>query len=83
MGDNRLGSQDSRFFGPLDGRLIHGKIVFRIWSLDTPNDTVMFPSNFIEKVYAFFADWWIVDLIKHPIDFWTRVRWSRFFQVMK
>lgn len=24
--------------------------------------------------------WWIVDLIKHPIDFWHRVRWSRFFQ---
>jgi len=21
--------------------------------------------------------WWIWDLIKHPIDFWTRVRWGR------
>ncbi len=26
--------------------------------------------------------WWIVDLIKHPIDFWRRVRWSRFFQIL-
>jgi signal peptidase I len=26
--------------------------------------------------------WWIWDLIKHPIDFWHRVRWSRFFQTL-
>lgn len=24
--------------------------------------------------------WWIFDLIRHPIDFWSRMRWSRFFQ---
>lgn len=35
MGDNREGSYDSRFFGPIDKRLIHGKIVFRIWSNDS------------------------------------------------
>lgn len=36
MGDNRLGSDDARVWGhPLDGTLIHGKIVFRIWSMDT------------------------------------------------
>ncbi len=35
MGDNRLGSGDSREWGALDGTLIHGKIVFRIWSMDT------------------------------------------------
>ena len=62
MGDNRLNSGDSRMFGPVDGRLIHGRILFRIWSVD---------SN---------EDWWILDLIKHPIDFWTRVRWGRFLQ---
>lgn len=62
MGDNRLGSQDSRFFGPLEKRLIHGRILFRIWSLDS------------------YESWWIVDLIKHPIDFWKRMRWSRFFE---
>ncbi len=26
--------------------------------------------------------WWIVDLICHPIDFWKRMRWSKFFQVI-
>ena len=35
MGDNRLGSCDSRFWGPLDGRMIHGKILCRIWSVDS------------------------------------------------
>lgn len=62
MGDNRLGSKDSRFFGPLDQRLIHGKILWRIWSMDSDES------------------WWIVDLIKHPIDFWKKIRWGRFFQ---
>ena len=61
MGDNRLGSYDSRGWGPLDTNkvLIHGKIKFRIWSLDT---------NY---------GWPIFDLLKHPIDFWSRVRWRR------
>lgn len=65
MGDNRLGSLDSRFFGPIDGRLIHGKILFRIWSVDSDEN------------------WWILDLIKHPIDFIKRIRFNRFFQVVR
>lgn len=35
MGDNRLGSDDSREWGILDGKLIHGRIIFRIWSMDS------------------------------------------------
>jgi signal peptidase I len=62
MGDNRLNSGDSRKFGPVDGHLIHGRILFRIISIDSDED------------------WTILDLIKHPIDFWSRVRWGRFFQ---
>lgn len=65
MGDNRLGSGDSRSFGPVKGKHIHGKILLRIWSIDSDES------------------WWIVDLLKHPIDFWSRVRWSRFFQMVK
>jgi signal peptidase I len=65
MGDNRLGSHDCRFFGPIKEKHIHGRIIFRIWSIDSDES------------------WWIVDLIKHPIDFWKRIRWSRFFQVMR
>ena len=59
MGDNRLGSHDCRFFGPVKEKEIHGRIVFCIFSLDSDES------------------WWIIDLIKHPIDFWTRMRWSR------
>lgn len=62
MGDNRLGSGDSRSFGPVDVKYIHGKILWRIWSLDSDES------------------WWILDLLKHPIDFWSRMRWNRFFQ---
>lgn len=64
MGDNRLGSKDCRVIGPIKGEWILGRILLRIWSID---------SN---------ESWWIVDLIKHPIDFWKRVRWSRFFQMV-
>ena len=31
MGDNRLGSGDSRAFGVLNGNLIHGKIILRFF----------------------------------------------------
>jgi signal peptidase I len=65
LGDNRLASHDSRFWGPLDGGRIHGKILYRIWSVDS-------------------REWlWICDLMEHPIDFWARVRWNRFFQRVK
>ena len=65
MGDNRRGSGDSRSFGPVKRDSIHGRIVFRIWSIDS------------------YESWWILDLIKNPISFWRRVRWERFFQVLK
>lgn len=35
MGDNRLGSTDSRYYGPISGECIHGRIIFRIWSIDS------------------------------------------------
>lgn len=64
MGDNRLGSYDSRFWGPLDGSKINGFVVFRITSRDS-------------------RGWFFFDLIKHPIDFWKRVRWNRFFNIIQ
>lgn len=59
MGDNRRGSLDSRSWGPLKGQLIHGKIIFRLLSIDERDS------------------WLVLDILKHPIDFWRRVRWSR------
>jgi len=67
MGDNRLGSKDCRYFGPVNAKknFIHGRILFRIWSHDSDES------------------WWIVDMLRHPIDFWKRMRWSRFFQIIR
>jgi signal peptidase I len=33
MGDNRPDSEDSRFFGPIAGSLVVGRVVVRIWPL--------------------------------------------------
>lgn len=65
MGDNRLGSSDSRVFGPFKRRLIHGKVRFCIWS------------------HAGDASWFIIDLIKNPIEFFKNVRWGRCLKVVK
>lgn len=54
MGDNRLGSLDSRYWGPLDGTLIHGKIVLMLFSIDSEQqwmilDLVLHPIDFFFK----------------------------------
>ncbi len=66
MGDNRQGSSDSRDWGPLD------------------TTKVIFHGRIIFRIWSMDSDesWWILDLMKHPIDFWKRVRWSRFFQIL-
>ena len=64
MGDNRLGSGDSRSFGSLNGDFIHGRIIFRLFSVDSDES------------------WMIKDLLLHPFDFFTRIRWARWFQVV-
>ncbi len=55
MGDNRQASQDSRFLGPIKRDLIHGKIIFRIWSNDSNEawwifDLIKHPINFWKQM---------------------------------
>lgn len=55
MGDNRLDSSDSRSWKILDGKLIHGRIIFRIWSMDSEYkwlvaDLLFNPISFWKKV---------------------------------
>lgn len=67
MGDNRQGSWDSRDWGPLNTK------------------KTLFHGRILFRIWSVDSDesWWIVDLIKHPINFWKRVRWSRFFQILR
>ncbi|QQR48688.1 signal peptidase I [bacterium] len=59
MGDNRKNSRDSRYWGLLDQRLIHGRASFVMYSIDSEEPL------------------WLLDLVKHPVTFWTkRVRWG-------
>ncbi|HAU30023.1 MAG: Signal peptidase I [candidate division TM6 bacterium GW2011_GWF2_43_17] len=71
MGDNREGSHDCRSWGkdakgmPLKRSLIHGRIFFRILSIDSQEG------------------WLLLDMIKHPISFWSKVRWSRCLNIVR
>lgn len=64
MGDNRKGSYDSRAWGKLDGKLIHGKIKYRLFSIDSDEP------------------WLFLDILKNPISFWKKIRWSRCMQAV-
>ncbi len=70
MGDNREGSNDCRSWGsdgrgmPLKRSLIHGRIFFRVLSVDSQEG------------------WLLLDMIKNPISFWSKVRWSRCFNLV-
>lgn len=79
MGDNRKGSHDCRAFGPIDGKLIHGKILFRLMSIDAPNEVCGRQKGLMPWLKSFL----LVDMALHPIDFWSRVRWNRFFQIVR
>ncbi|MCL5436280.1 MAG: signal peptidase I [Candidatus Dependentiae bacterium] len=55
MGDNRLGSDDSRKWGPLKRGLIHGRIKFRIFSIESTQgwmllDLLLHPIDFWKRV---------------------------------
>ena len=66
MGDSRKNSDDSRGWGFLDKKFVHGRASFVIYSVDSEEAL------------------WLFDVVKHPIDFWTKhVRWSRFFKPLK
>lgn len=64
MGDNRRYSGDSRFFGP-----IHRTKTY-------------IHAKILYRIWSIDSDawFWLFDLIQHPVDFFSRVRWDRFFQ---
>lgn len=65
MGDNRRGSFDSRGFGKVNRNLIHGRIIFRLFSFDTTNSLLY--ELVINPIY----------FIRHKLRPWKR--WFSFF----
>jgi signal peptidase I len=64
MGDNRRYSGDSRFFGPID------------------RNKTYIHAKILYRIWSIDSDawFWLFDLIKNPMDFFSRVRWNRFFE---
>jgi signal peptidase I len=64
MGDNRHGSFDSRGFGWIDRSEIHARIVFRLFSIDTPNsifyEIFVNPIKFFTKKFRLWNRWFSV-----------------------
>lgn len=54
MGDNREGSSDCREVGVVDGKLIHGRVIFRLFSWDDPETGWMLIS-FLKNPITFFG----------------------------
>jgi signal peptidase I len=55
LGDNRQGSRDSRFWGILDRSLIHGRVAYRLISIDTQKawlllDILTNPIDFCKRI---------------------------------
>lgn len=69
MGDNRLGSYDCRMWAP-GGKPLSGQLIH---------------GKIVFRILSFDSteSWMILDLIKHPIDFWRRIRWSRCLQIVR
>jgi signal peptidase I len=78
MGDNRQGSLDSRWWGPLKKDLIHGKVIFRLYSIDT--QAPWGPFKLCTRMFLLDLAY---DLLCHPINFWSHMRWSRCLNIVR
>lgn len=54
MGDNRKGSSDCREVGVIDGKLIHGRVIFRLFSFDDADNSWMILS-FLKNPITFWS----------------------------
>jgi signal peptidase I len=57
MGDNRTDSEDSRYFGPIPGSLIVGKMALRVWPLDDADAIILLSVVAAGLAIALVVEW--------------------------
>ncbi len=57
MGDNRTDSEDSRYFGPIPGSLIVGKMAFRVWPLSRADALIALAVLAVVLAVALVTEW--------------------------
>jgi len=57
MGDNRTDSEDSRYFGPIPGSLIVGKMVFQVWPPGDADALIVLSLVAVGLTIALLAEW--------------------------
>jgi signal peptidase I len=73
MGDNRDNSQDSRYWGFVPRDYILGKALVIYWSFETPRDEYL-QTNVTDRMRQF------ADVF---LNFFTKTRWRRTFQIIR
>ena len=73
MGDNRDNSNDSRFWGVVDGKMVIGKPLFIYWSYDAP------PYDPRSKTILEHAQ----EYVSVAVNFFSKTRWGRTGKVLR
>ena len=73
LGDNRDNSKDSRYFGPVPGRLVKGRPLFVYWSVESREES----GGFRGRGAA------VRRLLDTALHFFDRTRWRRTFRPVR
>ena len=74
MGDNRDNSHDSRFWGPLDSRLLKGRALIIYWSYEALDGRDAYFKKGLD---------WVKEMLSVIRYFVPNTRWDRFFHLVR